>query len=1060
MTRFRKLFNIIARSSALTVLVFLIIDFTITFIQYSLSIDLTVYNKFALSFSKFFDNFSILMVNYGEHPLFNRTINMVSLILIIVGFGYGARNINKKVHAFFVSDIKRKYIFNAILAGIWLFVTIGIIADVSKTVEGIYIICGTITDFISKIFMLDIVGSAPTKSFGINIMLRAAIVGLLLYVILNGNGIWKYWFKDKVKISNGKVQQTTQGDSDGISRITRFFYDENQNKLNIKNIAELLGVFTVLGIVGIGVNDKLTNGELLNHCWNFVLTALQWSTVNSSPFSGPIPISVIVNISIRLISVAIYIFFAVYIGFSIVSTIKAMREKEYKKIFITAVALCMIILFIFLINNNAEWLVHSKNNILNVLKYVIAVGVLGGGIAWLIAKLSKSNLMQSFLTSCKNGIIYVGGNICSAAKALIDPLFNYLKKSPENQQDDDPTLTAAANVCAIASLLTTFVGLISFFRGTILTVNIPMAIISVTICLCITVGVQYSMLKLGIFLGKDIGKIFDSSRIMLNISDWKDYSFFERLLNHLKCIPERFGRIFIALLLTVVYAVPMMISSLFSFSSLFAGASYIGGYREVVNNDVWNNSFTMAKAIMEDTVSEYNRINNEIEQALDSSYNKYTNYYNTIAAWDRVNVGVDEVDGHALEFINRTNGTRSYKNTINMLLMEDRYNNYNIETKEQNVYYNNSIIYKVMGHEITSPFEIKLNPLEGDESNNESNDEQHSENGRSFGKIESSGNNGINKYQVVDILLNEYISLMNDTASSYNAAKTMKAELVSKPNAFRAIEEISDDDPLGVKEITKAYYNNVGMARRIFESYIKIRNNIVSDPQSAVDAKDFISVNQLPAAVINYALYNSDSASNGFEAEDELEESASPVPEGDSQAIKDENIMKKYVSETDFNTRMDRLISMLSYLSDIENDNTETKEPDKEEYVNKNTHTDDATKLTNTIKNINDYYNYANSRSIDLAFGLDVAYRGNDVTLPQIYLAKTLLNLKSKITTEGDEEDVLENFMNPHNEIIDDIYEQSTLAEVLMIIAFLIDMMPIIIGMFMHFLKLYQKETP
>ena len=91
---------------------------------------------------------------------------------------------------------------------------------------------------------------------------------------------------------------------------------------------------------------------------------------------------------------------------------------------------------------------------------------------------------------------------------------------------------------------------------------------------------------------------------------------------------------------------------------------------------------------------------------------------------------------------------------------------------------------------------------------------------------------------------------------------------------------------------------------------------------------------------------------------------------------------------------------------------------------------------------------------------MDVAYRGEDVTLPQIYLAKTLLNLKSKITTGDNEENALENFMNPHSDVINDIYEQSTLAEVLMIIAFLIDMMPIIIGMFMHFLKLYQKETP
>lgn len=999
-TRFKELCNRIINSPLLIFTIFFICNILIYFFQKAMSVNLDVYHKFSNAFLDFFEKLYTLITNGEQISVVYGFINTIAVLVTIADIIYWFKKFN-----LYKSNINKVSKFNYIITIFCSLITVGILINVTGTIEVIYSICGTIIHIISKL-LLNNIETIPSGCFGINIMFRLLIINIILYLIIKAKYIYKYFFVDKIKIENDKVVKTIYSDKEGISRVIRFFYNEEQNKLNIKNIATILSIFSALGIISIGLGDRLMDGQLLEKCWKILKIVLQVSTINDTPFAQPVPAATLINIVFRILSVHIYTLCAVFLIYVLCIIILAINKNKNILYHVSIAGLIIawigiLVLFIYLVSYNAEAFQNSKMTVFGAIGGCIVIAIFVGLTIWAFWKIKKSKKSPLSFKHLKDKFNSLFENINEVIKNLVDPL---LKELDVNDKKEHKGLYAGANFCAIASLLTTFVGLIIFFKDTILTANLLMSISSIIICFCITTGVQYSMLKIGLEVGRYIGTIFERSKYIYKkkvdsgdnlLSKAKNF-----LVFHMKCGIERGRRIIIVIVLLIVYFIPMTISSLFSFSSLFSAASLFGHYRDIVNDDVWNYSVTQSKAVMDEIVNKYNKSNNNIERAVDNVLDKYTKYYNVLSAWDQVNSN-DAVDGHVIEFKEKTKGMQNYRNTINLILLEDRYDNYNATLKEQNVYFNDSLIYTVRGHEITYPFQINLIQLE---SENDS--------FKKIGPIDERNINNIGKYQVIDILINQYISLMKETEFTYNSAigiNPARSQKISDIAQNMGFEEDEDN-------ILNVYLNNIDNARRIYESYSRIRNDIDSDPKSTITKENFISVNQLPAAVIKHSMYDIDNkASKKSEDKTEKQESV----------------------ETNFETRISRITNMLSYLPEI---------ADEDE-------NEDMT-VSNTIKKINEYSNYANTRNISLAFGLDVVYRGNDCNLPQIRIAKILLNIRSKIDNNDKE---VNKFLNPYNNEIKTIYDQSVTATFLFIIAFLIDLMPIILGLFMIALDSIKK---
>jgi len=1044
-TRIRKWINKALYSPLFITIIFFVINALIFIVQKILSVDLTVYEKFLKSIDYFFLRIGNLIINNNKDNIFYRIINMVSVVLVSGMSIYLLKKIYRKFREF-IRGIDDRAILgvNIILITLYSLYTVSIIINVFNTINILYGFCQNIIGFLSKLLSIDSIESSPGNVFGFNLIVRFALVIFAMYFITKVKNIWYYFFVEKVVVEDDKIKVVSQQDRKGHLRFIRFFYDEASNKLLISNIVTAATIMAGLGLMGaVGISDELKNGQILNSCIDLLTKILQVSSIDKTPLSQPEPISTTINTVFRIITGGVYLLSAVIAMYIIWVFLRAGQGKKvgrHIKIICISVSLIAVVLLVaYLIANNIESLEKPVTTILKiVIPLLIAVFV----IKWVLVQIytaSYKKVVTHCLAIIKKYVEFFVEKMKRIIRSTCGPLYKDLTKTKKNHK----ILYAAAKFCAIASLLTTFLGLISFFKGTILTLNIFVSIISIVICFCITAGVQYAMLNIGMIIGKYIGIIFEKNNNILKskIADADKWyiKIYKWIKESFQCTPERLKRIVIVLVLFATYLVPMTVSSLFSFASIFSGMSWLGGYRDTVNKNVWNKALSQSKQIMEKVVEDYNSGNIAIMKKADNVFEKYTEYYNAISAWNNKHSGKSilsyQTDGHTLEFKNKTKGMKNYKNAINTVLMEDRYDDFNITAKEQSAYYGNTMLYKINGYSLNGPIFMELSPMEPETSHNENTKITY---GKATEKTAS-----YNKYQLVDALVSEYIALMHDTKYSYDAAKDIQNDVINVENG----EELG--------EFKEAYYEKIKVVKRIFEIYVKIRNNIVSDPKSTISADEFMSVNQLPAAVIEYAQFFSAKQQSKIDSTN----NTSPAPEVDAEEKKssdgetgnvDDTIQTRIINidqeekkETDFDTRIGRLISMLSYLPEISFSNDDNKDQN-------------AKTTSQIVMNINQYYNYANSRNVDLAFGLDVAYKGYDCNLPQIAIARKILRIRDSISRETGENNNM-NLINPYKDDINDVYSHSTAVIIVLIIAFLIDLMPIFIGIFMKAKKAYDK---
>lgn len=1085
----------IINSVRLSFIAFLILNVVIYFVQKWLDVDLSIYNSFDSSISDFFAQLDETAINSYINQSLHKVVNIISLGIVAAIIIYALICCYKYFLNWAKSNTRKAHIINYVFVSVYLVYTIGVLINVSEFMKFIQRFFGVLLHIISNLLCLDNIRNVPCESFAINLLFRFILVCVFICLATFIKPLWKHFFVDRVKVENGVVIPANKTDKKSTTRIVRFFYNEEKNKLNLRNI---IALFAVLGAVfpyGAFLFDAITDGDLIDKCWSVVSSLLQLSTVNDSPFAEPAPISKAINIIFRLSSVGLYIAISILIVYLIYIFFQAVEKKDVahhlQTASITAVIVASATMFIFVVSKTAEELQDSGRVIFIAILCAAAIALSVLIITFFIGKGNKNSSGQKSQGSPRNKFFsfvkYSWSKTLCVIKSLTKPIYENLTEDHKKHS----VLYGAANFCALASLITTFLGLLSFFTGTLLTGNIFLFIICVIICLFVTAGVQYAMLNIGILIGKYAGSVFARSSLVYN-KDFLDKNNNVKRFNAARKVGmrlfERSRRAAIAAAMFCIYIFPMFISSLFSFASFFSGASLIGGYRDIVNNDVWNNSVADAKTIMEDVVSEYNMHNSEIKSAIDNQYMNYIAYSSKISAWDQ-SYNDFSVDGHALQFLKQTGGLSNYRNAINMLLDEDRYNSYDLKSAEQRVYFGNGEIYRVHNHEITRPYNMSLNPLESPSPIQTPDANEPSPTPRStYGEHIEKTNNNLEKYQLIDILFGEYVAQLQNAKSLYDDA----GKIVPKnAGAAPTIEPIQSPSPYVIEtsQLTNSYNDNIDDCKRIFSVFNVIRNEILSTPDTPVKSDELVSINQMPAEVIKYSMYNAKGKRlNSSDSVSSLESGVTPDPAAtpEPSPVDDSEYDTVKLKETKFDVRMSRLIDMLSYLP---GKNKNVSQSDDNEQVTSNTEentasdsenggqsnavspdtskaeaSDDNKELSDVISNISKYYNYANSREISLAFGLDVAYKGEKCDLPHIYLAEKLLKYRNILHAKSekpsigdiDDNDTID-YMNPYRDRIKDIYSQSSLVFILMIIAFMIDLMPIIIGLLIKATNAYRS---
>jgi len=623
---------------------------------------------------------------------------------------------------------------------------------------------------------------------------------------------------------------------------------------------------------------------------------------------------------------------------------------------------------------------------------------------------------------------------------LMNPIFDAFESSTLSKNNKN-ILLAGANFCAVSSIITTFLGLVEYYKKEILSFNIIISILCIIVCICLTAGLQYVLLAFGIKTGIRCGKICKSKA-------FRDFTY-----------------IIITVIMFFLYLVPMSVSSIFSFSSLFSGVSKLVGFNNMVNTEVWLKTEIIAKQQTDNVIYTYNQCNENISYAIETQHQNYMNLSQKLIEWDANNAN-SSIDNIVNRFEKRISGIDKYKQEIENLLISDENNEFILEMQEQQIFYENQYHYSIYAYKIIEPYEIPLNELEDGDYNNTG---ESKRNGDKYYKK-------VDKYQLIDILFKEYIYKLNVTNETITEASMNN-------NDDDIVNLNTNGNLIDTNWLMDMYYDNIFTASRIYNSFIEIKDKMKSDnmietefeeprtpappdnmplpsptitpiptptptptpiptPMSTIsnttelvesmDRKNKIyydSVSKLNEMIINYAENNNED--NKFETKmSKIIEILNCLPELDKDIIAINALPKPTLIP--IHTSTPPIINTpIPKSTEKEMDNWYERSSDLN---NPKVSNEVNTKVSNEVNKITNYYNYAIGRNANLSFGLDIVYHGNKFKYPLYFIMRYLF----LITDNTD--------LNTNNDNITTIYAQSEFVTTLFIIAHIVDFIPIIVG--------------
>ncbi len=1050
------------------------------------------------SYEWFISSIFVSYLNTEEPQTLSQIVNSLSFILLCY-ISYRFILYLYKRLCNFTNKHENKYYFYTVLLICYAAFSLFTFFNTETVLRGFYRISSYICSLISDLLFYVSARYSPTRFFGVNLLIRYCIAYFCIYAITKITAILNYLFFEKVvRDTNNQLRVVPSSSGIGTSRIAKFIYDEKENKLNIVNISEIFAVLITFIIFCVDIFVHGSELQIIEYMGKIINEIFQISQIGNAPFQSPLTVSVVVNVVFRFVSCGIYsatiiiIFYLLKTSYSILKNDGEFEDKHkdtYRVLAIMTAVDIVLLLWIYLISGNAGNIQNSGFSIFKTILFanvIIAFAFISIYILFKYSrkvikinvnkdedvkgedvkdedvkdkeeknkdvkdedldKYSEGYILKKITADTKTlfletwkmfvKLIY---KILYAVRALLKPIFAGFYSIEKNDSVPSKILMAAANFCAIASQITTFLGLIIFFKKDIITWNIAKSILTVLICFCLTTGVQYILFATGTNIGNKIRNTF----VFLY------YSIFKK--PRCKHLEKALSNWLAASLLLLIYLIPMTISSIFSFSSLFGGVAAAANFRNTVNTDVWNVANSKMKKSIDNVVNIYNISNNSIAEGIDKAYYSFLDIDNALKAWESANMATDTnnknaqtVDSFVFEYNDQITGIDEYKNILELVLLDDINTQYILNIQEQEVSYKTVLLYNKKSHiinyltneddnRITSlPFPgAEVSPQPSPSPNNEENnsavqaivinplfEDEKDSSPVDYGKIKTAAFY-VTKYQLIDTLFHEYANRLALCNSRYEAAKSLTGN--SNVDLGKTLININD--------LLDSYSSNISVSRNIFDSFVKIREDIYQDTENKSDtdreSNSMQSVAQLPSAAEKYTHYDKEESFLGFDRSiDRITSLLSYLPDA-SDVTNYSNPNSTPVPTTSITPIMLTSALPLPTAASVKADDTIY---------------DDTINISSEIKKINNYYNYADSRNSTLAFGLDVLYHGSVNNMYMQKIAEILFRIQT------DNENLC---MNPYvADGISTVYTYSSLTAFLILLAYIIDLLPIIVGIF------------
>lgn len=985
-TRIKKFVNFITHNAVYTFFMFiaLIIVIALIFEIFGNSIQNSVlfYDSFVRIVKEFFSMFFVRNMDNPQKAIHVIT-NLCCITACVVYIYYRRKHINS---LFGKVIIKLKKV-NYLLCIIYLIVLVLCCFYPEQLYRYLYTFYDFVKHIISEIIGYHSISVYPFSNIGLNILLRFVLVVIIIRVIAAVPQIVKYLLIDKVPVKEFTKKagdNENVGISKKISRLSKIVYDHKYNRLRIGNILLIGVVISVIITTILGVESPEKASAAIDYFKNLMQNLLQISDMLHTPYSEPMPIAAVINILLRLLTVFVLLFTTYTIVSFLISAHRHMTsesEEEKDKLVkhmialgILTMAIAFAVIVLYNVSSNSDGL--NKVSLSTVILVFIASIIVAAipivlycyyNVASKFVNLKKrfnNNKADFYKTTTFYKIYsYLFSKLKCLGKRIVNLIQNLIEPVFKEFSDMSDAAFVGASICAIASTLTTFVGLMEFYYADMIT-SAPMFIICTVICIFITIGIQLVLLSMGLKVGKYFRKIFlKALRKQQEVENKKQKGF--RLL-------LTFG-------MFIVYLFSMTVSTSFSFASIFSGISGLGYYEDIVKTNVIDQSSAILKEEINYMINTYNGHNDEIIKKISEEYNKFMVIQNAMNVWD-TNNSVDEVDETVRRFNLQTDNIRSCKTALEKILSDITINNYTVTMNKRSYMYNGGFLYSVTSFRIISPYEYDIISFSDNEQN---------PNILSSMRDTPLGEFEVSRFELIDMLYNEYVTMLMTSQVMYNEALKgvanevviIKDENVADPSSSIASipmdqnKNNQDAETIDVDVLNDVYYDNISAEKRIYEAGKQIYNLVtqrasegsnLSDNDSSEDNEEFTTLDQLEADIVKYVVGETNEADNN-----------------------------------NFEESYQRIRTVIQYIP-ILNENNQN---DEENDLNSN---------EIALEKIGGYYNYAVSCESKFSFGIDVLLKGH--------------------------------LINNDREVINNVYQKHVIVLIVFAIAAILDLTPVFVG--------------